>query len=205
MMKNGLAMLLALALVLSLSACSGKSTIDSTNTLNNSDAISSNSTATEDVKSDESTEDNVAEEADDAVSLTVGESTELGDWTISVTAFEFLSKISDSLFSYKPDSGSQYGVVSVSITNNGTTADSFLPSFGFGDDVAAKIIYNGQYEFSSTNLLSYDEDLHDKFLNPLTSASGVIVFELPDSVVNGAESLSIKFASGANTVEFALR
>lgn len=141
----------------------------------------------------------------ETVAFSVGESAELDSWSISVTGFEFLTRIDDGYGYFEPGEGNQFGVVSVSVTNNGTEADSFLPSFGFGDDVVAKIMYDGQYEYSATQLLAYDADLHDEFLNPLSSASGVIVFELPDTVVNGTESLTIAFTSGSNSTEFTLR
>lgn len=35
--------------------------------------------------------------------------------------------------------------------------------------------------------------------------SGIIVFELPEVAVNGAESLTINFNAGVNSTRFALR
>lgn len=42
----------------------------------------------------------------------------------------------------------------------------------------------------TTSLLAYDADLHDEYVNPLSSASGIIAFEVPMTVVeNAAEPL----------------
>lgn len=153
--------------------------------------------------------DNVkAPEQKQDASLAIGEETELGDWTISVTGFEFAPQIDDSTgyMYFAPDSeGSQYGIVSVSVTNNGTEAGTFLPSYPISGDVAATMFYNTDYEYSSTHLLGYENELHDAFLNPLSSISGNIVFELPDAVVNGTEPISIVFTDGSDSVEFSLR
>lgn len=137
--------------------------------------------------------------------LAIGDESSLKDWSISVTGFEFTSRIDNGYSYFDSDEGNQFGVVSLSVTNNGTEAANFLPSFGYGDDVIGKIIYNEEYEYSSTQLLGYESDMHDKFLNPLSSASGVIVFEVPEAVVNGSESLIFTLISGSDQISFSLR
>lgn len=196
---------LCVAACLILSACgaeSGESSSASSDTSGSSGSSSQENTSAStsaDVSSVENeTESEVSE-------LQIGDTAELGDWSISVTGFELTTKIDNGYTYFSPGEGNQYGVVSVTVTNNGTEADSFLPSFGFGDDVTAKIYYNGQYEYSSTQLLAYDKDLHDEFLNPLSSASGIIAFELPDAVANGSESLNITFSAGTPSVAFSLK
>lgn len=162
---------------------------------------------------EDSLEDEVAEEPEDVEedaeegveALEMGSEAELGDWTISVSGFEFADRIDNTYSYFEPGDGNKYAVVSVSVANNGTEADSFLPSFGFGDDVGAKILYDGQYQYSSTQLLGYDEDLHDEFLNPLSSATGVIIFEMPEVVASGSEPLQIIFDAGSENVTFDLR
>ena len=158
--------------------------------------------------------DEVAEEPKDveedaqeegAEALEMGSEAELGDWTISVSGFEFTDRIDNTYSYFEPGDGNKYAVVSVSVANNGTEADSFLPSFGFGDDVGAKILYDWQYQYSATQLLGYDEDLHDEFLNPLSSATGVIIFEMPEVVASGSEPLQIIFDAGSENVTFNLR
>lgn len=106
---------------------------------------------------------------------------------------------------FDPDSGNQYAVVSMTVENTGKTSASFLPTFSMNEDVSAKIIYNKDYEYSATQLLGYDLDLHDSSLNPLTSKSGNIAFEVPAAVVTGSESIVIVFSQGDDSIEFTLR
>lgn len=203
MKKRILVLSLCAATCLSLVACGGG---DSSSAGSSGSAQQPESSDVSTSSTSESTSTvEVEPDTSEVAPLSVGESAELGNWSVSVTGFEFSTRIDNGYGYFEPGEGNQYGVVSASITNNGTEADSFLPSFGFGDDVVSKIIYDGQYEYSSAQLLAYDADLHDEFLNPLSSASGVIVFELPESVVNGSESLTIDFTSGSDSIAFTLR
>ena len=141
----------------------------------------------------------------EATGFAIGETAEIGDWSVSVTAFEFSQRIDDGYGYFSPDEGNQYGVVSMTITNNGTDTGTFWPSFSLGDDIIGGITYDGTYEYSSVQLLAYDEDLHNKSMNPLTTATGKIVFELPDVVVNASEPLVITISQGNNSATFNLR
>lgn len=140
-----------------------------------------------------------------AANLAVNDSVDLGDWNITVTGFELTTRIDNGYTYFSPDDGNQYAVVSVSVVNNGKQSASFLPSFSMGDDIRAKIYYNGDYEYSSVQLLAYDKDLHDESMNPLTSKDGVIVFTVPDAVANGDESLVITFSLGSDKATFDLK
>lgn len=137
--------------------------------------------------------------------LAIGTEAALGDWTITVTGFELTARIEDGYGYFAPDEGSQYGTVSMTITNNGKQSDTFLPSFSMNDDVRTSIFYAEEYEYSSTNLLGYSDDIHNATLNPLTSKDGVIAFELPDMVTDSSEPLTIVFSCGRDTVEYILR
>ena len=139
--------------------------------------------------------------------LEMGNEATLGDWSITVTSIEFRSEVQDSIGfrTFTPDEGNQYAVVSVNVTNNGTSADSFLPSYGFHDDVSASIVYDENYQYSSSLLLAHRDDIHNTTLNPLTSKSGFIAFQLPNSVINSEESLKVIFSAGGDDVKWKLR
>jgi predicted nucleic acid-binding protein len=92
----------------------------------------------------------------------------------------------------------------MSVTNSGTSADIFLPSVYTSANVRAKIIY-GEYEYSATNLLVVSSDLHDETINPLVTISGVIAFNIPDSVADSTDPLVLMLEEGTNTLEFTLR
>lgn len=190
-----ISLVLCLAACCTLSACTGETTSSGT-------PINS---AEQDVPTESAPVPSPSATPESDSAFQIGELSTLGNCDISVIGFEFSERIDGDYSYFEPGEGNQFGVVSVSVTNQGTEADTFLPTVSFGDDVTAKILYDSQYEYSSTQLLVYDEDLHDEFLNPLSSASGVIVFELPDAVVNGSEGLVIQFISGEDLVEFTLR
>lgn len=117
-----------------------------------------------------------------------------------------MDSIAGSLGSFSPkEEGNTYVQVFVTVKNTGKTADSFLPSFCIGDDVNAKVLYSDGYEFTASNLLGYTNDLHDSTINPLSSKTGEIVYEIPSEVVNSEEPLLLQFSSGNDTVAFNLR
>lgn len=137
--------------------------------------------------------------------LEIGDSATLGDWSITVSDFYFTDKIKNGEFFYfSPEEGSLYAVVSAQVTNNGKESDTFLPSFSTSSDVRATIYYSEEYEYSASVLLM-DEDLHNTTLNPLTSKSGIIAFDLPEMMETSEETLSITFTAGRDKVTFSLR
>lgn len=138
--------------------------------------------------------------------LSIGDSAPLGDWEISVTDFYYTDKIDMSSYTYyHPDEGNQYAVVVAQVTNNGTAMGTFLPTYSMSNDVRAKIYYADKYEYSASVLFGVDDDLHDETLNPLTSKEGIIVFSIPDAVVDGEDSLVIILSSGHDELTFSLR
>lgn len=137
--------------------------------------------------------------------LQVGDTSELSDWAFSVTGFHLVTEIEDGFYSFSPDDGNQFAVVTVSATNNGTEADSFLSSVSIGDDIRAKLIYKDEYEYTATNLIGYDDTFYYNTVNPLSTLEGNIIFEVPDTVADGTDALTIRFSSGINSAEFKLR
>lgn len=172
---------------------------------NNNQTQATISTTSTETTTTEETETTTVEETTIST-LSLGESGTLVDWEITVTNMDLLDSIANTYGSFNADAGNKFLVVSITVKNNGKTADSFLPSFSFGDDVIAKILYSDGYEFSATQLLAYDKDLHDKTLNPLSSADGEIAFQVPDVVSDSIdEALILHFSSGKNNLDFKLR
>lgn len=151
----------------------------------------------------ENNELNASEE--DAV-YNIGDSITLKDWEISVTSVQIVDSIAADYGQFSPnEEGNKYIQVFVTVNNNGKQADSFLPSFGMGDDVTAKVLYGDGYEFSASNLLGYSNEMHDSSINPLSSKSGEIAFDVPESVATSTDELIIEFISGNDTVKFKIR
>lgn len=138
--------------------------------------------------------------------LKMGKSGTLKDWEISVTDMQIVDAVSDDLMNFAPDEdGDKYAQVFVTVNNSGKNAGTFLPSYGLGDAVGAKIIYGDGYEFSSTILLGYKNELHDSTINPLSSKTGEIVFSIPDLVANETDEMILEFSSGNKTLKFKIR
>lgn len=138
--------------------------------------------------------------------LSIGDTGILDIWSISVTDTEVTESIRTGKHtSFNADEGNQFFIVYLSIANNGKQASSFLPSLQLYNDVSVKILYLNEYEYSSSNLLGYDDDLHSAFMNPLTSRSGLIAFKLPDFVISSDDELILEFSAGKHKLLFKVR
>lgn len=148
------------------------------------------------------TEDSQTEEPP----LELNSSASLNDWTITVTDAQIVDSISSGYITFSPnEEGNKFIQVYVTAENNGKQADNFLPSFGMADDVNAKVLYSDGYEFSATNLMGYENDLHNSHINPLSSQTGEIAFEIPSTVADSTDELLIQFSSGNSKIIFKIR
>lgn len=145
-------------------------------------------------------------EKEPAASYSMGEKVVLKDWEISVTEARIVESISLGFGSYSPDqSGDKYLQVFVTVTNNGKKADYFMPLIVTRNDINAKLCYGDGYEFSSTVLPGYENDMHSDVINPLSSRTGEIVFQIPESVASDSGELLIEFRCAGDSVRFKLR
>lgn len=159
-------------------------------------------TAATESETEETTED-VSESGD---ALAIGQDGVLGDWTVTVTNMEITDSIKENAYyGFNPEEGNKYLYVDSTVTNNGKNAASFLPSYGLNNDISAKLLYRGEYEFSSTNLLGHSKDMHNSTVNPLSSKSGIIAFEIPDSIASSEEELVLLISQGKNTLQIKVR
>lgn len=145
-------------------------------------------------------------ESKEEVVHSIGESVALNDWEIAITDVKVVESVSSDYMKYEPkEEGNKYAQLFITVQNKGKESDRFLPSFGYNDDVFVKLFYGDGYEFSSTQLLGYSNDLHDSSINPLSSRSGEVVFEIPESVASASDEVIIKFISGENSISFKIR
>lgn len=157
-------------------------------------------------KDTEEAEKTAQEEETVDAPLEIGTEAPLKDWIINVTNVQIVESIAADYGSFSPnDAGNKYVQVFVTVNNNGKEADNFLPTYGIGNDVNAKILYSDGYEFSATNLLGYSNDLHDSTINPLSSQTGEIAFEIPNTIADSTDELLIQFSSGNDVIKFKLR
>lgn len=133
-----------------------------------------------------------------------GDTVTLGDWEVTLVGCEITDGVQNGTYTvFKADEGNRYVVVTLTVKNIGTKAASFLPSFSMGDDVRAKLLYQGEYEFSATNLLGHSDELHDKRLNPLSSTNGLIAFQIAEDAA-AADELVLTLSMGSDIVKFDL-
>lgn len=196
MKKTFYAMAAALCMIAGMASCSADSS--------QSTAASTPAASSAPASSVAAQSETVAEP--EAESFSIGETSTLGNWGITVTGFEVTDRIEADYSGYfSPEEGNHYGVVSLSVINNGKESDTFLPSFALSGDVSAGIYFGDGYEFASTMLLAYSKDIHNSALNPLSSKEGVIIFSLPDVVTSSEDPLTLVFVAGSDTVTYAIR
>lgn len=135
----------------------------------------------------------------------IGETITFGIWEITLNLFTTSSEIEADYLCFKPDEGNIYLVGNITIKNIGTDAGTFLPSFSLSQDVRARIIYDGTYEFTPINLLGHNDDLHDETINPLSSKTGIIVFSVAEEAAESEKSLVLILEQGDESIEYVLR
>lgn len=208
-MKKKILALLCMMVCLSITACAGGQKADNTAKVEqgeNKNLSNEENSEVEASKPEELETTVEQEEEEKETTYNIGDSAQLKDWEISVTDMKIVETIAMDYGSFSPkENGNKYVQVFAIVNNNGKQAERFLPLIGIGDNVNAKVLYGDGYEFSATNLLGYDNDLHDSTVNPLSSQTGEIVFEVPEAVASSEDELLIRFTSGNDTVQFKLR
>lgn len=126
-----------------------------------------------------------------------GDTVTIDTWEITLNSVEVLEQIDNTYGYFSPEDGSKYVVANVTVKNTGTQSETFLPAIYLGDDVKAKITYL-DYEFSSSQLLGYQDDLHSATLNPLSSKTGIIAFEIADEAVSANDLVLTLFNNSEN-------
>ncbi|WP_270167644.1 DUF4352 domain-containing protein [Paenibacillus sp. SYP-B4298] len=204
MRKTSLGVLI-LALSLTLVACGGAEPAP-TEKQNASATVKEQSPA-ENVKGEQTGEAAPAEEPtekpaepEEAV-YKVGDKFNLGDWEVVLDSFEFDQKVSDTYFSSSADEGNKFLVLNFTVTNEGTTADKFTAMAG---GVGMKAIFKDKYEYKYT-ITMIDQDLSNESIKPLSSKSGFVVMEVPDTVAESQDSLILRLEKNKDKATINLR
>lgn len=134
----------------------------------------------------------------------IGDTTTIGDWEITLNSIDILDRIDGDYGShFSPEEGSKYIKTDVTIKNISANSSTFLPVVYNGNDVKVKLTYNDNYEFSGTNLLGNQDDLHLATLNPLSSKTGIIVFEVADEAAD-LETLKLVLSNNKTNITYSL-
>lgn len=165
-------------------------------------------TTSEETTEAETTEEETTTEAEtEAVSETVplGESAKIGEWTVTVNNMQILDSVPDTYGQFSPDEGNKYLLITLTASNEGKKAETFISTFPMEDEISAKVLFGDGYEFSQTNLMGYTKSIISSSVNPLSSKEGDLAFEIPDSVSSSEEPLILVFTCGKETLHFSIR
>lgn len=139
--------------------------------------------------------------------LALGKKATIGDWKVCVKKASVKQKITNGKYRYyNPGKGKSFVVFSLSARNNGKKTEEFLPRVGYENKmVKATLYYKDEYEYSPSELLSYDKDLVTKKIQPLSTESGVIAFEVPKKVAKAKKQLKLKIGTKAETLVYPVK
>ncbi len=163
-------------------------------------------TAQEETNAEVAEEETEAEEAPEVETLKLGKSAKIGDWKVTVKKAQAKKLIrQSSYYVFKPTKGSTFICVSMKVQNKGKKEDTFLPKFGYEDEDNFATLYYEDYEYKAGYLTSYDKDLMDESIKPLTTKNGIIVFEVPKKVAKKKGKLTLKIGTTQDYVIYKLK
>ena len=136
----------------------------------------------------------------------------LGTWEIELNSFEIKQEIRREvpqnphiLYSgYSADEGDKLVVVNLTVRNMDTSLQTFLPFVSFNRDTRAMMTYRNDFEFRPISFRNDPESIQNAPMNPLSSRTGDIVFQVADSLAFSNE-LTFVITMGDEKIEFALR
>ena len=137
----------------------------------------------------------------------LGDTVEIGNFQITAESVEVTDRVASPISEtvvFKPEEGSKYVVINTSVKNIGTDNNTFLPPIiAVKKDISVKLVF-GEYEFKSTSLLGHSDDLHTTSLNPLSSKTGLIAFQVADEVAQDLSDVKLVFSLDKDNYEYSL-
>lgn len=201
MRKTSLGILL-LALLLLVTACGGAASTGTqdpnTSVKDQGPAENVNNEQTGDAATAEPTKE--PEEPKEVV-YKVGDKFNLGNWEVVLDSFEFNQKVSDKYLSSSADEGNKFLILNYTVTNEGTEADKFTSMIG---GVEMKATFKDKYEYKYS-ITMIDKDLSKESVKPLSSKTGFVVMEVPDTVAESEDGLILKLAKDKDKATINLR
>ncbi|CAH1217855.1 hypothetical protein PAECIP111893_04320 [Paenibacillus plantiphilus] len=151
--------------------------------------------------------DSAAKEAEAPSMYNVGDTVTIGDWEVKLESFEYKPELKpNDVIVFSPDEGNIYAIANVTVKNIGSEVNTFLPVISMKNkDVGVMLKYDDKYDFTSTNLLGYQEQLYMASLNPLSTKTGEIVFDTVKEVQDSDKPLYLIFTLGDDKYKFAVK
>lgn len=172
-------------------------------------ACSSNTSTEPVVKNDTATGTTTTETpeatTEATASLALGETGTIDNWRVTATGSETAKRVDEDMMYFEASEGNQYIMIDVTVENTGKQAASFLSMVTLDGDPDAKLIYGDGYEYKPTGLMGSEKELQDTPVNPLEKKDGRMTFEVPDTVVESDEPLTLTITNGTDTLNYAIR
>lgn len=131
----------------------------------------------------------------------IGDTAILNDWEVTLESAPFEKSVSTEYLSSSASDGNQFLVLNVSVKNNGTESRYFTAMLG---GVNIKAYYNQKYEYKIT-LTMIDGDMALEQIQPLATAKGFIVIEMPETVIDATESIVVKMKEDNSSISWNIR
>lgn len=135
------------------------------------------------------------------------EEVEIGDWIATMTGYSFEDEWSDGFLTYSAGDGNKYLLVDLTVTNNGTKADTFVTKYyAYDGDIEAKIYYQDKYEYNINNFMgSVGDDLSSLSIKPLETKEGSLIFKVPDTVASEDGSVTMELTLNKDVYNFQIK
>lgn len=135
------------------------------------------------------------------------EEVEIGDWIATMTGYSFEGEWSDGFLTYSAGDGNKYLLVDLTVTNNGTKADTFVTKYyAYDGDIEAKIYYQDKYEYNINNFMgSVGDDLSSLSIKPLETKEGSLIFKVPDAVASEDGSVTMELTLNKDVYNFQIK
>lgn len=138
------------------------------------------------------------------------ESVILGSWEVTYHSSQVSESFGNSLKTYEAENGCQYVRAAFTITNVGFQRETFQQDLlrGTSDDISVLIAdatFENYYDpVNSLTLFLYHDSLSNTSLDPGETKDGVLVFKVPDNVLEGADGLYIVIIRGYQIIVYPL-
>jgi hypothetical protein len=138
--------------------------------------------------------------------LTIGDTATIDGWEVTLNSAEWVTEVGrDILGAYVPEEGSMFLYVSITVTNLNNRPRRFIEAWGIGDGIRTDIVYADEFTFTQRILMTYDKALTGQSINPLSDATGSIVYSIANRAADSSGKLVLRFFVGRETVEFVVR
>lgn len=138
--------------------------------------------------------------------LSVGDSTTIGNWDITLEKAENTFHVKNLK---DPEAGNTRIILTLTVKNNGTEEAicfnemSRINGTNANDVISDSLFYQGKYQYNGNINIMGGDDLHTDIVSPLESKQGTVMFEIPEES-NKPEDLTFVIKKGAQAVTFDL-